>query len=96
MQVFKSIIRVHELLVHVYHGCQKFNKPMRGVHQDRVNRDMPQGIITMDTMNMWHPGLQCQACSMWLPSHTKNIGLERYFKSRTANKKFSNLWFYES
>ncbi len=41
----------------VDHGCQKFNQPIEGVHQDEVHRDMPWGIITMDTMNIWHLGL---------------------------------------
>jgi hypothetical protein len=57
MQVFKSMIKVHELLVQVCHGCQKFNQPMKGVHQDGVHIDMPQGIITMDMTNIWHPSL---------------------------------------
>ncbi len=52
------MIRIHELHVQVYHGCQKFNQPMRGVHQDGVHRYMPRGIITMDTTNIWYLGLQ--------------------------------------
>jgi hypothetical protein len=31
---------------------------MRGVHQDGIHKDMPQGIITMDITNIWHPCLQ--------------------------------------
>jgi hypothetical protein len=31
---------------------------MRGVHRDGNHKDMPQNIITMDTSNIWHPGLQ--------------------------------------
>jgi hypothetical protein len=58
MQVFKSIIRVHELLVQVYHGYQKFNHPMKGVHQNGVHRDIPRGIITMDMTKILHPSLQ--------------------------------------
>jgi hypothetical protein len=57
MQVLKSMIKVNELHVPVCHGCQKLNRPMKGVHQDGVYRDMPQGIITMDTTNIWHLGL---------------------------------------
>ncbi len=35
------MIKVNELLVQVYHGCQKFKQPMRGVHQNGVHGDMP-------------------------------------------------------
>jgi hypothetical protein len=56
MQIFKSMIRVH--FVQVCHGYKKFNQPMTGVHQDGVHIYMPWGIITMDTTNIWHLGLQ--------------------------------------
>jgi hypothetical protein len=57
MKVFKSMLSVHKLCVQVCHGCQKVNQPMKGVHQDGLRKDMPQGIITMDMTNIWHLGL---------------------------------------
>jgi hypothetical protein len=84
------MIKVNELHVQVYHGCQKFNQPMKGVHQDGVHKDMPPSIITMDTMNIWHLGLQLVVT---IPH--KKIHLERDFRSRSVKRKSSNLWFFK-
>ncbi len=89
MQVFKSIIRVHELHVQVYHGYQKFNHPMRGVHQDGVHIDMPRNIITMDMTKIWHPSLQ----PMVTIPHEEHTPKERFQIKICQHELFKPLVF---
>jgi hypothetical protein len=45
MQEEKKKKRFKNILVELHHGNEKFNKPMRGVKDNLINRDVPRKPI---------------------------------------------------
>jgi hypothetical protein len=58
----------------------------------KVSIKMESTEIYHETSSPWTRQMYgIHACSMWLPSHMKNIRLERDFRLGSAKRKYSNL-----
>jgi hypothetical protein len=80
---------VKNILVEFRHGNEEFNKPMRGIKDNGIKKDVPRGLIIMKKIDVMQPSLQLV---IPIPIQKKK-NLERDFKLRSISNKDSNLSF---